>query len=282
MRPVSALREAARITRREAKNFYIAFLTLPREQRLGIYALYAFFRRADDIADGPGALGEKEEALARLRRGISAPGDDPVLVALDWARWRFSIPEELLEAVLRGVEMDLERTRYATFGDLEEYCWHVAAAVGLAVLRVLGAPPEADAPGERFGIGMQLVNIVRDVKEDLSRGRVYIPQEELARFGVTEEALIEGRITPGIRSLLSSLAERAEGYLREVNRLLPLVPPRGRPCIGILARVYGRLLRRIGERGFDVFRERVSLEGWEKVWLLLSGVPQSLRCRVSW
>ncbi|HDI11406.1 MAG TPA: phytoene/squalene synthase family protein [Candidatus Acetothermia bacterium] len=282
MRPVSALREAARITRREAKNFYIAFLTLPREQRLGIYALYAFFRRADDIADGPGTLREKKKALARLRKGISAPGNDPIFVALDWARWRFSIPKELLEAVLRGVEMDLERTRYATFSDLEEYCWHVAAAVGLAVLRVLGAPPEADAPGERFGIGMQLVNIVRDVKEDLARGRIYLPQEDLSRFGVSEEDLKRGELTEGLRSLLSFEAARAKRYMEAINELLPLVPRRGRPCIGVLAALYGTILTRIQARGYDVFSKRVSLSTREKLAVAWRATWQSRSGAVSW
>ena len=282
MRPVYALREAARITRREAKNFYVAFLTLPREERLGIYALYAFFRRADDIADGPGTLGEKQAALAALRAGLSLPGDDPVLSALAWAKEKFSIPEELLRAVIDGVGMDLTKARYQTFEELKDYCWHVAAAVGLTVLRVLGAPPEADRPGERFGIGMQLVNILRDVREDLARGRIYLPQEDLSRFGVSEEDLKRGELTEGLRSLLSFEAARAKRYMEAINELLPLVPRRGRPCIGVLAALYGTILTRIQARGYDVFSKRVSLSTREKLAVAWRATWQSRSGAVSW
>jgi len=282
MRPVYALREAARITRREAKNFYVAFLTLPREERLGIYALYAFFRRADDIADGPGTLGEKQAALAALRAGLSLPGDDPVLSALAWAKEKFSIPEELLRAVIDGVGMDLTKARYQTFEELKDYCWHVAAAVGLTVLRVLGAPPEADRPGERFGIGMQLVNILRDVQEDLARGRIYLPQEDLSRFGVSEEDLKRGELTEGLRSLLSFEAARAKRYMEAINELLPLVPRRGRPCIGVLAALYGTILTRIQARGYDVFSKRVSLSTREKLAVAWRATWQSRSGAVSW
>ena len=282
MRPVYALREAARITRREAKNFYVAFLTLPREERLGIYALYAFFRRADDIADGPGALEEKQAALAALRAGLSLPGDDPVLSALAWAKEKFSIPEELLRAVIDGVGMDLTKARYQTFEELKDYCWHVAAAVGLTVLRVLGAPPEADRPGERFGIGMQLVNILRDVQEDLARGRIYLPQEDLSRFGVSEEDLKRGELTEGLRSLLSFEAARAKRYMEAINELLPLVPRRGRPCIGVLAALYGTILTRIQARGYDVFSRRVSLSTREKLAVAWRATWQSRSGAVSW
>ena len=278
----AALREVARIARREARNFYFAFLTLPREQRLAVYSLYAFFRRADDIADGPGALEGKRRALAALEAGISSPGEDPVLLALAWAQEKFSIPHELLRAVIAGVELDLTKDRYETFDELREYCWHVASAVGLTVLRVLGAPEEATPAGERFGIGMQLVNIIRDVKEDLARGRIYLPQEDLARFGVSQAELEAGAVTEGVRRLLSYQAKRAEGYLSAVNELLPLVPRRGRPCIGILAALYGTILRRIRARDYDVFSERISLSSWEKLGIAWRAGWRSRSGTVSW
>ncbi|HAF71066.1 MAG: Phytoene desaturase [Acetothermia bacterium 64_32] len=278
----AALRLAARITRKEARNFYFAFLTLPHGKRLGIYALYAFFRRADDIADGPGTIEEKQAALAALRAGLSSPGDDPVLSALAWAKEKFSIPEELLSAVIDGVGMDLTKARYRTFEELKDYCWHVAAAVGLTVLRVLGAPPEADQPGERFGIGMQLVNILRDVREDLSRGRIYLPQEDLSHFGVSEEALARGEVTEGVRRLLSFEAARAKRYMEAVNELLPLVPKRGRPCIGVLAALYGTILRLIQARGYDVFSKRVSLSTLGKLAVAWRAMWQSRSGAVSW
>lgn len=281
-RPTAALREAARITRREARNFYFAFLTLPREERLGVYSLYAFFRRADDIADGSLPLGKKRKALVALRKGVSSPGGDPVLVALSWARERFGIPEELLSAAVAGVEMDLEKMRYQSFSELEKYCWHVASAVGLCVLRVLGAPREADSPGERFGIGMQLVNILRDVREDLERGRIYIPQDELAQFGVSEQDLGEGELTPGLQNLFSFQARRAQDYLGAINELLPLVPRRGRPCIGVLGALYGAILRRIEERGFDVLAGKVSLPTLRKIAIAWRAAWQSRTGAVSW
>ncbi len=277
-----ALQEAARITRREARNFYFAFITLPREERLGVYSLYAFFRLADDIADGPGSPEEKRAALKALRGRLGRPEGDPVLFALAWARRRFSIPDELIGAVLDGLEMDITPRRYLTFAELRNYCWHVASAVGLTVLRVLGAPPEAVEPGERFGIGMQLVNILRDVREDLGRGRLYLPEEDLTRFGVTEGELRAGEMTAGVKALLAFEAERAARYLGAVNELLPLIPPRGRPCIGILAALYGALLRRIRSRGYDVFSQRVSLTAREKLWLAGRGAWQARHGAVSW
>ena len=281
-KPTCGLRQAARVTRKQARNFYFAFLTLPHEQRLGIYALYAFFRRADDIADGPGTLEEKQAALAALRAGLSSPGDDPVLSALAWAKEKFSIPEELLQAVIDGVGMDLTKARYQTFEELKDYCWHVAAAVGLTVLRVLGAPPEADRPGERFGIGMQLVNILRDVREDLARGRIYLPQEDLSRFGVSEEDLKRGELTEGLRRLLSFEAARAKRYMEAINELLPLVPKQGRSCIGVLAVLYGTILRLIQGRGYDVFSKRVSLSTLGKLAVAWRAAWQSRSGAVSW
>ncbi|MBU0596225.1 phytoene/squalene synthase family protein, partial [Candidatus Bipolaricaulota bacterium] len=185
---------------------------------------------------------------------------------------RYGVSPDDLADVLAGVEMDLTRTRYATFDDLREYCYHVASAVGLATLPILndGIPP-TDAMREHaidLGLGMQLVNILRDVAEDLARDRVYLPQEELHRFGVNQSALARGVMTEPLRLLLAFQAARGVEYLERGSQLLTHVPRSGRPCLWLLAEIYGRLLRRIIAADYAVFAGRVSLPKWEKLGLL--------------
>jgi len=292
----------ARITRREARNFYYAFASLPRRQRLAIYALYAFCREADNVADDapfPGAspAGESSSAvlpfgtenanagtdtrrqgIARLRERLAAAADGRPLMDRDLAlsdaiEWYGVSPDDLAD-VISGVEMDLARTRYATFDDLRDYCYHVASAVGLATLPILndGVPP-TDAMREHaidLGLGMQLINILRDVAEDLERDRIYLPQEDLVRFGVDPSALARGKMTEPLRLLLAFQAARAVDYVDRGRLLLAHLPRRGRPCPWLLAEIYRRLLRRIIDADYDVFAGRVSLPKWEKLGLLAS------------
>jgi len=266
------------ITRHEAKNFYYAFITLPREKRRAIYAVYAFCREADDIADGNQPVEEKKVQLEGLRKRLDqASGGDPqggIDVALADAIARFGIDPQDLAHVIDGVEMDLVVSRYETFSDLRSYCYRVASAVGLSVLPILAGgadmlPRKARDAGEKLGLGMQLANIVRDVAEDIAVDRVYIPQEDLRRFEVTEGMLREGVMNDQMHKLLSFESDRALSYMREGGGVCKFLPRNARGCIALLARMYTRILQKAAERDYDVFKERLSLSTGEKVRLIL-------------
>jgi phytoene synthase len=265
------------ITRRKAKNFYFAFITLPKKKRRAIYAVYAFCCEADDIADSDISLAEKVAALARLRVRLAAltAGDPQTLAdyALADTIARFSVDPKNLSLVIDGVEMDLTVFSYETFTDLRRYCHLVASAVGLSVLPILaqrrgrGLLEEAHEFGEALGLGMQLANIVRDVAEDMHRERVYIPGEDLEHFGVTEEMLRASEATEKVQALLAFEIERARGYLYEGKKLLPYLPRHARRCPMLLSSLYSRILDRIEAKGYDVFSSRVSLSTAEKLIL---------------
>jgi phytoene synthase len=293
-----AYAECARITRREARNFYYAFLRLPRRQRKAVYALYAFCREADDVADlGCSPEGESEpraclqhrsakverEEAEKKREGLSllrsrlarAAAGEPQAgrdLALADTIARFGVEVGDLDEVITGVETDLAVSCFETFEELRTYCYRVAAAVGLAALPILNdAAPPTDAMREyavSLGIGMQLVNILRDVAEDLLRDRIYFPQEELASFGVDEALLRDRQMGVPLRRLFAFQADRACRLLDRGRRLLPLLPRRGRACVWLLTEIYLRLVARIEARGYDVFGERVSLPSREKLLLL--------------
>ena len=209
-----AYAEVERLTRRRARNFAYGIMVLPRDKRRAIAAIYAFARRVDDIADGELSVVEKRAQLEQLRGALdAAPGEDAMLVALADARTRFPIPEHALHALVDGGLQDLEQSRYADFDELRAYCSKVAGAVGLACVAVYGSEDVERA--ETLGIALQLINIIRDVAEDWNLGRVYIPQDELASFGVTEDDIAAGRATDAWRTLMTFQAERARACLQD-------------------------------------------------------------------
>jgi len=273
-----AYAEAARITRKRARNFYFAFLSLPPAQRRSVYALYAFCREADDIADGPESVEDKRLRLSRLRLRLDrAASGDPLLerdAPLADTIAVYGVRPTDLHEVITGVETDLDFSPIQTFAELRLYCYRVAAAVGLATLPILtdGSPPndEMKDSAEALGIGMQLVNIIRDIAEDLRRGRNYIPAEDLRRFGLSEEDLRRGRVSEPIRRLIAWESDRARRYLEEGAGLIRLLPQRSRSCPWLLSQIYGRILTRIEDSGYDVFSGSRSLPTGEKVYLLVS------------
>lgn len=291
---ISAYALCRGITRGAAKNFYYAFLALPREKRDALCAVYAFMRHADDISDHPSL--ELEEKYTRLRgwrdhMHYVAEGhrtDDPVLFALSDAQSRFRIPVELLDKLIEGTAMDLETpptpeggqltARYATFDDLYRYCYHVASVVGLVTIRVFGyRDPAAEPLAERCGIAFQLTNILRDVKEDASMGRVYLPSEDLARFGRTAaelnpRALANGFDAARFRPVLELQAERAREFYRAADELIPLIDEDSQPALWVLVEIYRRLLGKIATRRYDVFREKIRLSAVEKLGVLGRGL----------
>lgn len=280
----AAYRACARLTRREARNFVFAIATLPRLQRWAVEAVYAFCREADDIADGEGSPDEKTAGLAALEQRLDAAAAGTRSnrdLALADAIARYVIDPRDLREVIAGVQMDLSIQRYATFSDLALYCHRVASAVGLSVLPILAsrrveAGTELRRSGEALGLGMQLANIVRDVGEDLDRDRIYLPAEDLERFGVTEEALRARRPTGPIRELLAFETARARATLRDGERLVAFLPRRARAFPLMLSRLYGTILDKIEASGYDVFSGRAALSTPEKLRLTACTVLEAL------
>ena len=264
--------EVVRITRREARNFAWGIAVLPRPKRLAVAALYAFARRVDDIADDPILpVEERRAGLAACRAAVedlpAAEPGDPVLVALADAFARYAVPRGALLDLVSGGLMDIERSRYATWEELREYCRCVAGAVGLACAAIYGpSNEEAARPrAETLGLALQQINIMRDVAEDWRLGRVYLPQDELARFGVSEADVAEGRVSPAWHALMDHQAQRAEALMRDGLGLLPLLDRRSALCVRAFAGIYRGLLVQMRGRGYDVFSQRPHLSAVGKV-----------------
>lgn len=261
-----------RVAKTEAKNFYYAFRTLPSTKRRAIYAVYAFCRYCDDIADEDLPPEEKRRLLSETRSRLHSPGlasDDPVFMALEGAIRDFAIPRSYLEDVIRGVEMDLDVSRFESFDDLREYCRLVASAVGLICIEIFGyEDPAAIDYAVDFGLAMQLTNIMRDIREDAERDRIYIPLEDIRRFGYSERELMEGRNNENFRSLMDFQATRARGYFDSGERLMPLLSRESRACAAVLHQLYSRILDRIESTGYDVFERRIGLSVSEKLLLV--------------
>ncbi len=264
-----------RVARRAARNFYYGFRLLPPAKGDALCALYAFMRRADDLSDEPGPLEQKRAALAAWRAALDCAlaGDtagDPVWPALADAAARYSIPPRYLHDLLSGTEMDLSVTSYPNFDSLREYCYRVAGAVGLCCIHVFGfSSPDAPRLAERLGIAFQLTNILRDVPRDLALGRVYLPQDELARFGLSPDDLAGRRATPMLREFSRFQLERARNYFRQGRALIPLVDEDSRPALWALARIYSGILDKIEARNYDVLAAPpAGLSTAEKVWTL--------------
>jgi 15-cis-phytoene synthase len=270
MTTAQAYAEVERLTRKRARNFAYGIMVLPREKRHAISAIYAFARRVDDIADGNLPRDEKREQLERLRGILVAPGSDAMSVALTDARDRFPIPDHALQALVDGGLQDLDQTRYADFEELRGYCTKVAGAVGVACVAVYGSDDVERA--ETLGIALQLINIIRDVREDWELGRVYLPQDELSSFGVTEEDIALGRTSSAWHELLTLQAERARGHLRDGLGLLRTLDSRSALCVSTFAGLYRATLDRIEANDFDVFGGPPHLSTFMKLRIVGGGL----------
>jgi phytoene synthase len=267
-----------RLARREAGNFYHAFRLLPRPQRRAMCALYAFMRVADDLSDSGDGIPEKRASLDDWRRqldlALAGTCTHRLHAALADTVRTYGIPRQYLVDVLDGVCMDLEPVRYDTFADLYAYCYRVASAVGLSCIHVWGFErPEAKAHAEAAGIAFQLTNILRDLAEDAARGRVYLPREDLKRFGYDEGQLRRGERDDHFRQLMRFEVERARSYYDAARPLVGLLKPAGRAVFLVMARTYRGLLDAIEQRDYDVFSGRVRLSRWHKTWLALRALP---------
>jgi len=258
------------ITRREAKNFYYAFLTLPAAKRRAIYAAYAFCRYCDDSVDQETSAEAKMTALAELQANLedtySGRTSSPVFLALGDAAKRYDIPRDYFREIILGVESDLVKDRFQNFDELREYCYRVASVVGLICLQIFGYKnDDAKEYAVDLGLAMQLTNIIRDVREDLEMGRVYLPQDEMARFGYSEEDLRNGVRNQAFRELMKFQSQRARDYFDRGFKLLPYLSRRSRACPAVLGALYSKVLDRIEASDYDVLESRVSLTKAEKI-----------------
>jgi phytoene synthase len=260
-----------RVARRRAKNFYYSFVLLSSPQRNAMCAIYAFMRYCDDLSDEPGA---NRAAIDKWRAEMEAAlegrfSDHPVWPAFHHTVRRFGIPHQYFREMIDGVLSDLEPRRFETFEQLYRYCYQVASVVGLTIVHIFGFDTRsALPPAEKCGVAFQLTNILRDIREDAERGRIYLPMEDLRRFGVTEEDLCAGRRDEPFLRLMAFEAERARAYYNESRPLLDLIHPRSRASLWALISIYSRLLDRIEGSNYDVFRRRVRLPLWEKSWIV--------------
>lgn len=280
------------IARSSAKNFYYGFMLLPAQKRNALSAVYAFMRHADDLSDDPGMTSSERrikldqfiDSFHRLLK--TGRTDDPVFLALRDTQQRYGIPMELLDNLVAGTGMDVREggeptdgplVVYRSFDDLYNYCYHVASVVGLVCIRIFGyRDPAAEQHAERLGIAFQLTNILRDVKEDAAMARVYFPQEDLERFGVSPKELGSGIPLEKLRPLLAFEAARAREFYASADLLLPLIDEVSQPALWAMVEIYRGILDRIELKQFDVYSERVSLSLGDKLKVLVKGFGKRL------
>jgi len=281
------------ITRQNAKNFYYGFLVLPRRKREALCAVYAFMRRCDDITDDP-KLSPPErreqldtwlDALHRAQQG--QPTDDAILLALTDAQRRYAIPAGLLDELAHGTSMDVEETaavssdrsviHYQTFEDLRLYCYRVASVVGLVCIHIFGyRDPAAEPLAERCGLAFQLTNIIRDVKEDASLGRVYLPEEDLAKSGLSVSDVLSAPDAAKLRPVLALEADRAREFYASGDELIAYIAEDSQPALWVLINIYRGLLEKIALKQYDVFTAKIALSTWEKLRILGKGILKRL------
>ncbi len=272
----SSYRYCRGVTRRRARNFYYSFVLLPRAEHDAICAIYAFMRYCDDLSDEPSASeAEARARIGRWRADLDAALDGrcaghPVWPAFRDVVERYRIPHRYFHEMIEGVSSDLEPRRFRTFEELYRYCYQVASVAGLCVVHIFGFDSPAALPlAEKCGVAFQLTNILRDIKEDSSRDRVYLPAEDLERFGVNLAEVLAGDRSPALLRLLKFEADRARAYYAESRPLIGMVRRRNQPSLCALIEIYRRLLDRIEESGFDVFGSRIRLSAWTKSWVVL-------------
>jgi phytoene synthase len=280
-----------RLARQSASNFYFSFLLLPRQKRRAMYALYAFLRHVDDLSDDERYdLAARRRALLQLRTKLDAAlaGEmrDPILTALADTADHYQIPREYLAAAIDGVEMDLNGTCYETFDELERYCDRVAGMVGLACLHIWGfRGPQALEPARHCGLAFQLTNILRDLKEDIGRGRIYLPVEDLRRFDYSADELKRLSINERFIELARFEIARAERFYEAAEDLESHLERDGRRALRTMMSTYRALLNKIKASPGAVLKGRIRLRGWEKLRIVGEALlmpPRQRRRASSW
>lgn len=258
------------LTRSAAANFYYGIRLLGVDKRRAMCAVYAFARTVDDIGDGEQEPARKLALLGAARAQVRDPArcDSPMGLALHDAQRRFALPQDALEDLIAGVEMDVLGRRYDTAAQLIDYCRHVAGTIGRLCVTIFGSsdPERAECLAEDLGVAMQLTNILRDVREDYGRGRVYLPGEDLERFGCPDplDAPAED-----FARLVSFEAQRAQRWFERGLPLLDVIDPRSGACVASMCGIYRRILLRIQADPLLVRQRRIALSHWEKGWVAL-------------
>jgi phytoene synthase len=271
------MEESRNITQKSASNLALAFVLLPKAKRDGMSALYAFCREVDDVADDESApIPERRAELAEWREDVA--------LACSGSAPRFAVNRELqpiirehpgltfalFDDLIRGVEMDLDIKRYQTHAELEQYCYRVASVVGLLSIEIFGyVNPRTRDYAVCLGKALQLTNILRDVKTDAERGRIYLPLEELARFRVSESEILDGVYSPRFRELAAGIADRAKHFYRLARQTLPPEDRRAMAAAELMGSVYWRLLEKLEARQFDVFGPETRVSKGQKLLLIL-------------
>lgn len=275
---IASYKTAEAVARNSRSSFYYSFLVLPPEKRRAFCAVYAFMRHCDDISDGDDAIEAKTARLNVWRSQLDSVfsgnlnGNAIFPAFLDTVR-TYSIPADYFHWVIDGAEMDLRISRYETYQDLYKYCFNVASAVGLVCLKIFGSH-EAEAPkyAEECGIAFQITNILRDVKEDAERGRIYLPLEDLRQFGYSPEELRAGVFDERFQSLMRFETARARKYYASARKLIPLVEEQSKPALWAMIQIYERILDRIVEKEFDVFNSPIHVAGREKLMIAFKAI----------
>jgi phytoene synthase len=279
---VSFAEYCSRLTRKSRSNFYYSFLFLSKEKREAMYAVYAFCRSVDDVADGDAPVAEKQQRLDEWRREIdrcyAGRPEHPISVTLAQSIQHFPIPKDYFEELIAGVEMDLTHNRYPTFRDLYEYCYRVAGVVGLMCIEIFGyRNPKAKDYAVNLGVALQLTNIMRDIQVDAERDRIYLPQDEMARFGYSEAELLRGSYTPAYLALMRFASTRAHQYFQNAHQLLAAEDRRSLFAAEIMGAIYYRLLEAIEASGYRVFDRTITLPTTYKLWIALATWARSRR-----
>jgi phytoene synthase len=258
------------ITAIHSKSFYMASGLLPGEQRMAVRALYAFCRTSDDIIDMQGSRAEEDLEIWRLRGMLTTPrANDPVSIAWADARKKFNIPAKYAHQLLDGVARDISVKKYNNFAELAEYCYSVASTVGLMSMHIIGFQNDtAIRYAIKLGVALQLTNIIRDIAEDYEMGRVYLPQDELKRFGIKERHFSRGIVDDHWKSFMQFQIARARNIYEEAWPGISLLNPAGRLPIAAAATFYKGILNKIEDNNYDVFSRRAHLNKWEKLRLL--------------
>ncbi len=273
MPPAEAQTFCTTYTKQSGSNFYYSFLFLSRPRREAMYTIYAFCKMVDSAVDEPPPGSNPLEEVARWRKEVSATYQGhpthPVTISLAAHLQMFDIPESLLQELITGVEMDLTMNRFATFPELYQYCYRVASVVGLICLRIFQTQsPAAEDYAVNLGLAFQLTNILRDLKGDAALNRIYLPLEDIHRFGYSEEALLQHRSSPALIDLLKFECERAQNYYQQAQEILHTLPPSDQKSLvvaEIMRGVYSRILQQIEDQHYQVFGPRIRVAPMQRL-----------------
>ncbi len=280
--------QCKKLNSQHGKTYYLATLLLPASKRPFVHALYGFARYADEIVDDLASTltdeqksealkGWGSQAIVDIKNGASS---DPIGRALVDTVKRFNIPIEYFEAFLHSMEMDLTVNEYQTYDDLMEYVYGSAAVIGLQMVPILGAlSPDAYEAAKKLGIAFQLANFIRDIGEDLERGRIYIPIDDLARYGVTREDLFARQLTPAIVEAIKFQIERVRSLQREAAPGIDMLEASSRPCIQAASELYCGIVDEVEAIGYDVFNFRAKTSTWRRIKVALPAYMRALRAR---